>query len=177
MDFADYTDWLAFLATLSTALIGVVLTVFLLPGAWFLIAVMAAIGIVWKPELITSPWWTFGIAVVIAITGELLELFAGAYGARKGGGSRTGAVAAVFGAIFGAVIGAPLFFPFGSLILAILFAGSATVAAERFIHRKQWEESTRAGIGAAIGRALATVAKVLCTVAVGIVFTIAVLND
>lgn len=177
MEFADHTDWLALALTVLSALIGIALTVVLMPGAWLCIAAMFFIGVLWKPELISSPWWTFGIATFIALLGECLELFAGAYGARKGGGSASGAVAAIFGAIVGAFVGVPLLFPFGSLMLAMLFAGAATITVERVVHRKRWEESSRAGFGAALGRGLATVAKLICCVAVGAVFTIAVIND
>lgn len=177
MDVSQFTDWIAFALTICVGVIGVVFTMFLLPGAWVCISAMFLIGVVWKPELISSPWMTFGVANFIALAGEVLEVFASAIGVRRGGGSRLGAFASIIGAIAGALLGAPLLFPLGSFIFAIIGAGLCTVMIERTVHRKQWNEAAVAGTGAAIGRALATIAKSLCTVAIAIIFAIAVIND
>lgn len=177
MDFSQITDWLALALTLSVGLVSTILTVFLLPGSWICLSAMFVIGVVWKPELLSSPWTTFGVTIAVAIAGELIEVLASAIGVRRGGGSKLGAVISIVGAFLGAVLGAPLLFPLGSFVFAVLGAGLCTVLIERMVHRKEWNEASKAGIGAAVGRALATVAKTLCTLTIAIIFVIAVVND
>ncbi|MFZ4572783.1 MAG: DUF456 domain-containing protein [Phycisphaerales bacterium] len=177
MDFSAMTDWVGshgttwFAASLVVflAFLGMLLTAIMMPGAWVTIAGVFAIYWFWKPELVDSPWWTFGSAVALATLGEVIEFAAGAAGATKGGSSRSGAIGAMVGSIVGAILMAPIVPPLGMIAGGVLGAAGGTVLVERGIKKKTWEESTRAGKGAAIGRIIATVSKTLFAVAIGMI--------
>lgn len=173
MNYAEWTDWVAALLILLISMGGMLLTAITLPGTWINIALVFVIYFFWKPELISSPYWTFGSAITIAALGEIAEFFAGAAGAAKGGSSRAGAIAAMVGAIAGAILLSPVFFPLGTIAGGVLGAAGGTILVERGVKKKTWEESTRAGQGAAIGRVIATVAKTACAIAIAMILSVA----
>lgn len=165
--------WMEILAAcivLLLGVIGVALTLLTLPGAWLTIAVAVGCN-VWQPGLIS--WWTIGAAVALAAIGEALEFFASAAGARKFGGSRPSAVAAVVGSIVGAIVGTPFLPPIGTVGGAVLGAGVGALIAERGLSNKGWRESAQVGTGAAAGRLAATIIKTCIAGAVAVTLVVA----
>lgn len=146
-----------------SALGGVVLTLFTLPGIW--LAILTA-GLVQWWSLATGrgevfSWWTLGTCAAIGIAAELIELLASAAGAKKAGGTRRGAIGSVIGALAGAIVGS-IAIPIpvlGTIIGAAAGAGGGALLLERAGGRKTWAQSTKIGAGAAAGRLVATVIK------------------
>ena len=159
--------WLSAAAVCGAVGIGLIMALLALPGAWLMLAV-AALCQWWQGGEMYS-WWTLGAAAAIALSGEVAEFIAAAVGARTAGGSKTSAVAAIGGGLVGGLLGAPFVPPVGIILGGAVGAGVAAVAAERGIKRKPWEESSRAGVGAAAGRLAATVIKVIVASVVGAV--------
>lgn len=156
---------------------GVLLTAFTLPGVW--IALLAAGAAQWwsivqRPEPMFS-WWTLGTCVAIALLAELVELGASAVGASKAGGTKMGAIGSVVGAIVGAIVGSfvipvPVV---GTIIGAALGAGGGALLMEKHLGEKTWQEAGKIGAGAAIGRLIATIAKIAFAAIVASVLSIA----
>ena len=137
-----------------------------LPGNWAGVALLAAYS--WLgPEQgriaigLASVATAFGFALV----GELLEFFAGAFGASRAGASRRSTLYAIIGSVAGAVIGAIVGTPvpvIGQALAAILFAGLGATAGAMYgewSQGKSWRESWSIGHAAFWGRTLGTLAK------------------
>lgn len=166
--------WVAVAGTPFICLVGVVLTALLLPGTWLMV-LWAVILKLWQPDLVA--WWTLVIVIVLASIGEGLEFVASALGAAKAGGSKHGALGAMVGSFLGAIVG--IFVPppvIGSIVCAALGAAGGAIAGERWLNKTSWEDSRKVATGAAIGRLLATIAKVLIAIMIATVLCIAVVN-
>ncbi|MBY0313367.1 MAG: DUF456 family protein [Phycisphaerales bacterium] len=171
-------DILVGLGACTLAWVGVLLTAFTLPGIWF--ALLAAGAAQWwsiamRPEPMFS-WWTLGVCAALALTAELVEVGASAVGAAKAGGTKKGAIGSVIGAILGAIVGtfALAFLPvLGTIIGASIGAGLGALLLEKHLGEKTWQEAGKVGAGAAIGRLLATVAKVAFAAVVATVLSVA----
>ena len=103
----------------------------------------------WSEDFIYVGTTTLIILALLMIVSHILDVIAGAFGAKKFGASRS----AVFGAIIGAFIG--IFFGLvgvfiGPFIGAVI--GQLTV-------KNDWQTAGNAGIGAWIGLLLGTVTK------------------
>jgi hypothetical protein len=147
---------------------GWLLTLFSLPGNWVIVA-SAAVFAWLVPADGTSGIgmsWTAVLALVgLAILGEIVEFAAGALGASRAGGSKRGAVLAMFGSMIGAVIGGIVGLPIpvvGSVLAAILFAGCGALIGAML--GEWWKgrglaQALEVGQGAFWGRLLGTLAK------------------
>lgn len=174
------------------SLVGVLMVILTLPGIWFMI-LAAALAQWWSwdqsqpvatdpagiptstlahaPNLMFS-WWVLGIAVALALIGEIVEFFASAVGAAKAGGTRRGAIGSVIGGIVGAILGTAIVPILGTIIGAALGAGVGALLLERHDGRKTWKEATKIGAGAAAGRFVATIAKVSIAAVAAILLSI-----
>jgi len=156
--------WLYYLVLILLLLSGWVLNLFLLPGLWLMVA--AAAGYAW----ITSGWY-LGIKslialLVLAILAEIAEFVAGSAGAKKAGGTRRAMVGALIGALLGGILFTGLVpIPIlGTLVGVCLGAFLGAGLIELLIRREVWH-STRVGLGAAQGRLVGILVKLLIGVA------------
>ncbi len=166
IEFAYYA-WALLL--ICGALIAWVTNFFALPGNWFIVGLAAlfAAGLAVPAEGDGLTWEAVGMLVLIAVGGELIEFLAGAAGAAKQGASRRAIALAVVGTFVGSLSGAILGLPVpvgGPLVGALLGAAAgAFVGAwlgEMWKHGGA-DKSLSVGVGAAIGRLLGTVGKLL----------------
>jgi len=140
-----------------------------LPGNWGLLALAGALAyFVPNSMLIDIETPTMVALFGIAIVGEIVELIAGAAGAKQLGGSRRASALAVLGSVVGAIAGIFVGVPIpvvGSLIGALMFGGlgafGGAVIGERWAG-KEWDVSIRIGWGALWGKLLGTVLKTIC---------------
>ncbi|MCP4644407.1 MAG: DUF456 domain-containing protein [bacterium] len=140
-------------------LVGLVLDLVGLFGNWIILAACAVLWAVTGFE--HFGWLGFGVMITLAILGEVLEMAAAGFGAARFGGSKGTMVAAVAGCLAGAVFGTPWFPVVGTLLGACLgaFVGAALY---EFIHmEKKPHQAAWTGLGAALGKVLGLVAKVL----------------
>lgn len=136
----------------------VALTVLGLPGTWLM--ALAALGVeAWRPELLS--WEAIITAGVLALVAEAVELAAGAVGAKKAGGSRRAAVGAVAGGILGGIVGTfALPIPVvGTVLGAAVGSGVAAAVMELTKDGRTSADIRRVGVGAFVGRLVATVLK------------------
>lgn len=164
---------LAAILVIFFGLVGVLLTLLTLPGAWLALGV-AALCNWWQPGLLS--WYTIGAAAGIALIAEIIEALSSAVGAAKTGGTKRAALGSVVGSIIGAIAGTPFLPPLGTILGAVAGAGLGAVVIERGMAGKTWKDSAVVGAGAATGRFVATVAKVGAAGAVFAVLAIGVLT-
>ncbi len=151
---------------------GVVATLFALPGIWIIVGSAALIDL-WQPHVFSLR--TLIIAAGLAMMAEIVELIASGAGAKRAGGAKRSAFAAIIGAIIGAIVGTPFMPIVGTILGGAIGAGIGAAIAERTVEERTWGDIWRVGQGAAIGRVLATGIKALFAVSIGIFLFIAVL--
>lgn len=158
-------------ATLLT-LVNVVwlfLTILSLPGNWLM--VLGAAGLAWWSPGMFSMGTLIAIAA-LALLGELLEFLLGAAGAKKGGGSKWGALGAIVGAVVGGLIGTGFLPIIGTIAGACAGAFAGALGLE-IITGKKLVESMKIGKGAAVGRFWGTIAKLTVGVAIFLISAVA----
>lgn len=153
---------------------GVVLTAFTLPGIWF--ALLGAGLAQWWSIAVHGnamfSWWTLGACVGLGLVGEIVELVASAFGARKTGGSKKAAFASIIGGLIGAVVGSLVLPIIGTIIGAALGAGVGALLTEKHLGEKSWKDASKVGAGAAAGRLVAIIAKVALAALIALVLTV-----
>lgn len=154
----------AAILTVIVGLLGIVITIFTLPGVWLAIAFAIGVKALWQPEMFS--YWVLGTAIGLAALGEIIEFFASVAGAAKAGASKSGKWGALIGAIVGAIVGSLVLPLVGTVVGAVVGAGVGAMSAERGIAKRTWTEAAKSGQGAAVGRFIATLAKIGIAIAV-----------
>jgi uncharacterized protein YqgC (DUF456 family) len=137
-------------------LTGLAITPLGLPGNWVIVGCAVVYGF-------ATHWTKFGwvfilMLVVAAVIGEIIEMVAAAFGAKKYGASTGATIAAIVGSVVGLLAGSAIFPIVGSLIGA--FAGAFLGAfGYEYIKLNDVERSFRAGTGAFLGRTAVVIAK------------------
>ena len=151
---------------------GILLVVLALPGIWAMVLV-SAICMWWRPEIIS--WRAVVTLASIAVVSEIMEMVASAAGAKKFGGSKRGAVGAIFGTMIGAIVGSFLIpIPVvGTIVGGIVGAGIGAMGVERSIVQMSWKDSMKSGSGAAIGRTISIFIKLGLAIVAALFFVLA----
>ncbi|MEX0727934.1 MAG: DUF456 domain-containing protein [Planctomycetaceae bacterium] len=153
--------------------------VFMLPGNWLIVGIAAVYA--WLLPEDAQPrvsWNVVGIALALAVVGELVEFFAGAAGAAKQGGSRRGVVLAIVGAFVGSVLGAVFALPIPVIgpIVGALGGGAAGAFVGAWIGEagtgRTHGERLAIGKGALFGRLWGTAGKLIIGVIMLVVVTV-----
>ncbi len=138
-----------------------------LPGLW--VMVLGMVGYGWLTDFQTLGPGMIGLAVALALLGEVVEAWLGFGFTRRYGGSSRAGWGALLGGLVGAVVGVPV--PLiGSVIGGFIgaFVGAALFEYTRVRHTGA---AAGAGWGAVLGRAAAAAAKM----ALGVVIAVAAL--
>ncbi len=162
---------IAILFSLSSFLLvfAVLLT---LPGTWLMVLMAMLLNLTMEPNPFS--WWTIGVAIALAMLGELLELIAGGAGAKAMGASKRSIVASIVGGVVGAILGTFLLPIVGTIIGSALGAGVGAIVFEFTIaDRRDLKHLRGIGTGAFTGRLLATVLKALVAMIMAIVLSVA----
>lgn len=158
------------------------LTLLGMPGNWLMVGASALY--VWlAPAMgITQIAWSTVIALtVLSAGGEIAELAAGVWGARRAGGSRRAAVFSLIGSMGGALLGAMLGLPIpvlGPPIAAVLGGSLGALAGAAFAEHTLGEDSRqslRVGSAAFLGRLLGTGAKTLIATILAVAIAVALI--
>ena len=129
-----------------------------LPGTWLMVLFPVLLKW-WQPDQFMVSWTVLGVAVGLAVLGEVCVFVLGAAGSRRTGGATRGAVLAIVGSIVGGIMGTALPVPIvGSLLGACLGAFVGALSGDLWAGRTLGQ-SLKAGQGAAVGRFWGTVVK------------------
>ena len=160
-------DWITIVILVLFAIVGaacVLLALIGLAGTWIMVVLAIVIELVdsWWGDGETWGWTALGICIGLAIVGELMELGAGALGAKVGGGSKRAMVGAIVGGIVGGIALTP-FIPIpvvGTLVGAVIGTFAGAVIGE-LTHKEPAAMGSIAtsAVGATIGRILGVLAK------------------
>jgi uncharacterized protein len=145
-----------------------------MPGNWLMLTFTWLFALwQWDKRIFSLP--TLIVITVLAIAGDLAELFSSKHFVKRSGGSKQAAK--------GAILGAILFGIFGTFLLPIPFVGSAAgtclgaLVGAMFMEMrggKNANDSLRAGIGAGVGQFLGMNLKTAVGVLIWIITCIAV---
>ncbi len=155
---------------------------FALPGNWFIVGFAALFVAAMESGDAGAGlnWHAIALLALIAAGGEAIEFFAGAAGAAKRGGSRRAVVLAIIGTVTGSIIGAVMGLPIPLMgPLAGALAGGAGGAFAGAYLGEMWKhgiagKSVMVGWGAAMGRLLGTIGKLLVGVVMIVILAVRV---
>jgi hypothetical protein len=165
---------------LLSAMFGALLAnAFALPGNWLIVGLAALFAFAFPvSEGRGVHWLTVGVAAGLAVVGEVVEVAAGAAGAKRSGASRRAMLLAVLGTMVGSVLGAFVAIPIpivGPMIGAIgggaLGAFAGAYVGETALGRST-QQSLAVGQGALIGRLLGTAGKLLIGVIIFVMIAV-----
>ncbi len=162
------------------ALLGLLLTVFQMPGNWLivLLSVLAA-WLMPDEQRFDVRWLTVGIVLGLAVIGEVLELATGVAFAKKQGASRRAVWLALFGGIAGALFGAGggSIVPVLGTLIGILSGGAGGAFLGAYLGEtwkgRSEQQAVAVGTAVAIGRTLGVLGKMV----VGVVMVLLVAWD
>lgn len=177
-------EWILYIVAALFCLLGALCVASIvvgLPGGWIMLGLALIIeatdGLYLPPERPqTFGWWVLGACAGLLAIGEIVELAAGAAGAKSGGGGKRGMWGALIGGILGALF-LTFFIPIpivGTLIGAVIgtFIG-AVVGEVTGEQAKTVRGSMKPALGATIGRVIGTVGKIGIAIAVWITLSVA----
>ncbi len=161
--------WLYYILTLIAMLTGMFLSILGLPGIWLMVG---AVGVyAWLTRFQQFVGTTSLIVlVVIALLAEAVEFLAGSAGAKKAGGSKRAMMGAVIGALIGGIFLSVIPVPVISTIVGACLGAFIGAAVVELMIFKDVDRSLRVGVGAAHGRFLGILGKLIFSI---IIFVIA----
>ncbi|MHC4561529.1 MAG: DUF456 family protein [Planctomycetota bacterium] len=164
--------WAVLLVSVNAGFL--VMTLFLLPGNWLMIAATVGMAI-WQWEAGMFSVWTLVAIGVLAAGGEVVEFLTSAVAVRTSGGTRKGSIGALMGGLPGGVLGTFLIpIPvIGTLAGAALGAASGAYLFERWFGKRQRGESTRSGMAAGAGVFIGTVTKFILGCLIWLIIAVA----
>lgn len=153
--------WIGAIVLIIVGFAGTVLPA--VPGvvAIFLGALLAA----WIEHFERIGWPSLLLLATLMLLGLIIDLIATMIGTRRVGASRSAVIGSLVGGVIGMFFGLPGFL-FGPFVGAV---------AGEYLHRQHAGQALRVGIGAWIGLAVGTLARVATGVAMIVVFLAALL--
>jgi hypothetical protein len=151
----------------------VLLVPFGLPGTWIQVAAAAVLVLVTGG--VRLGWGWVATFVGLAVVGEVVELVAGQWGARRFGGSRRAAWGALIGGVVGALVGGIPIPIVGAIVMS--FVGTFVGALVGETSARGARPELRVGLGAVVGRALGVGAKMGVAVAIVALSIVSVVVD
>ena len=152
---------------------------FALPGNWVIVALAALFAFVFPVASGRGVHWvTVAVGAGLAVVGELIEVSAGAAGARQSGASRRAMLLALAGTMVGSLLGAfaAIPIPIAGPIIGAVGGGAIGAFAGAYVGEtaigRSAEQSFAAGKGALVGRLLGTLGKLLIGVVLFVVIAV-----
>lgn len=159
----EIATWVMTVALMLVGFAGVILP--LLPGTTLILVAVIVHKLILPTDL---SWMAIGFVALFWLLSVIADFAGVLIGTRWFGGSKWG----MAGASGGAVVG--MFFSLPVLLLGTIFGA---VAAEKLLAKQTGGASLKAGLGAATGFVISTVARLACAVVMIALFFVAVLSD
>jgi uncharacterized protein len=151
--------WFCYILLVLVSTAGVVLSAFLLPGLWLMVGASAIYALITRAHYVGAK--TLLTLFALALAAEILELALSGLAARQAGGSRRAAVGGIVGGVLGGIFLSFIPVPVISTIVGICLgsflgaAGFEMTAGDNPLH------AFRVGVGAASGRFMGIVVKIV----------------
>ena len=158
----EFATWGLSVVLILTGLLGVVVP--LLPGTTLLLAAVVLHKLLLPEDL---SWAIVGVIAAFWLLSVIADIGGVLLGTRLAGGSKWGMAGASGGALVG------VFFSLPALVLGTVLGA---VAAEKLLAKKTDAAALKAGVGAAAGFVLATIARLACAFAMIALFLFATLS-
>jgi uncharacterized protein YqgC (DUF456 family) len=151
---------LFYLLLLVTDLCGIVLAAFTLPGLWLMVAGAAIYA--WLTGGHFIGWHSLIALLLLALIGEIVEVFLGGAGAKKAGASGWGIAGGLIGGIVGGICLTSLIpIPILGTVIGICLGCFAGAFAVELLMGQTLSQSVKIGFGAATGKLTGIIGKVL----------------
>ena len=154
-----FLDWTLYLLLFTALLGGLFLVVLTLPGLWVMLG--AAVLYAAATRLHYVGWKELLFLFVLAAVAEGVETVLGGAGAKKAGGGKLGVVGGIVGGLLGGVFLTFVPVPVVGTVVGIITGSFLGAAALEWAGGKEVPHSVRIGVGAAKGRFIGIVSKVL----------------
>ena len=160
-----------YLILLALLLTGWFVNILGLPGLWLMVGAYGLYGIVTGWGLYVG-WQSMTILLLLAISAEAVEFFAGAAGAASAGGRKRGLLGAIVGGFLGAIFLSVIPIPIVAQVIGACLGAFIGAAVMEFTD-KDLAHSFRVGVGAAKGRFWGIVSKLAFGLAMFLVAALA----
>jgi uncharacterized protein YqgC (DUF456 family) len=151
--------WTLTILLMAAGLLGAVFPV--LPDSLLILAGAFLHHFTVRPEH-SVDWWMLGVLTLLMILAHVVDIGAGAVGAKRYGASKWGAV----GGLVGAIVGTLLFFPWGIFLGPVV----GVLVAEIMFARKALGPAVKSSWGTLLGTAVGIVGKVIIDVSMVVIF-------
>jgi uncharacterized protein YqgC (DUF456 family) len=151
--------WLLYLLFLVIELAALLLNIIAMPGLWLMLA--AAMIYAWLTGLAFVGKETLIVLLLLAAVGEVVEIYVGTAGTRRAGGGRPAMAGAIAGGILGRIFLSLIPIPIISTLVGVCAGSFLGAAVMELYSGGSLDKSIRVGAGAATGRAMGIVAKLL----------------
>ncbi len=160
--------WAYYILLVVVEVCAAALNLFSLPGNWVMLVAVAVYGVLTRWEHF-GLWWMV-VLLVLALIAEGVEFLAAGAGAKQAGGTLYGAAGALVGGTVGAILLTGLIpVPIVGTLAGILIGTFGGAMLAEIIGGKELGQSAWVGYGAAKGRVLGTLSKLVFACAILIV--------
>ncbi|MBF0492801.1 MAG: DUF456 domain-containing protein [Deltaproteobacteria bacterium] len=142
---------------LLASLVGVALVPLGLPGTWLIFALSFLYSLLWNFSRSSSDFKVLALLFILALMGEILELFVSFWGAKKLQVSTGAFWASLAGGLLGALIGVPVFL-IGSL-LGLLLGTFLGAFVYEYVKRQSFKNATLSAFAVFFSRMVASFMK------------------
>lgn len=159
--------WIYYLLLLAACLLGLILSIFTLPGLWLMLGASAFYA--WGTGQRYIGRHTLLALLLMALASEIVEIAMASRATRKAGGSRRAAVGGIVGAVLGGVFLTFVPIPVVSTIVGVCLGSFLGAALFELIGGADASHSLRVGVGAATGKFMGLLSKISFGIAMLIV--------
>jgi uncharacterized protein YqgC (DUF456 family) len=149
-------------------LTGMFLNIVGLPGIWLMIGAVGVFAWLTRAHQFVGTT-SLIVLVVLGLLAEVVEFLAGSAGAKKAGGSKRAAMGAIVGALIGGIFLSVIPIPIISTIVGACLGAFIGAAVVELMIFKDVDRSMRVGVGAAHGRFMGILGKLIFSIIIYIV--------
>jgi uncharacterized protein YqgC (DUF456 family) len=151
--------WFYYILLALFCLTGVVLSAFMLPGLWLMVAASAVYALLTRADYVGHK--ALLALFLLALTSEILEIALSGAAAKAAGGSRRAVVGGIIGGILGGIFLSFIPIPILSTVAGICLGSFLGAAGFELLGGENPLQALRVGVGAASGRFMGIVVKIL----------------
>ncbi len=164
--------WFYYFVLLLVCVVGLATAMLTLPGLWLMTAATGIYALLTHGRIVGAK--VLIALFVLALLSEIVEMSVGGAATRRAGGGRLAAVGGVVGALLGGLV-FPFLLPFWgvSAVIGLCLGSFLGAGGAEAVRGKQIAHSLRVGFGAAKGRIVGLMAKLVFGIAMFLLILVA----